>query len=92
MISSIIGSIIIGFIVGALARLLLPGSDRMGCIMTTLVGIGGSILGGIIGNFIWRVSGNEEIFDPKRLGHFVLSLIGALLLLGVLRLLRGRER
>ena len=53
----IIWALIIGFIVGGLARLIMPGRDPMGCFMTALLGIGGSILGGFIARMLWGSSG-----------------------------------
>jgi uncharacterized membrane protein YeaQ/YmgE (transglycosylase-associated protein family) len=91
MITSLIGSLIIGLIIGAIARFLMPGRDEMGCLMTALLGIGGSFVGGFIGNLLWRVSDRESYIEPKRLGHLILSVIGAVLLLWVLRAIRGRN-
>ena len=76
--------IIVGLIVGALARLLLPGRDPMGWLATILLGIAGSFLGGFIGNLIWHPP-SGSYFHP---GGFFLSLIGAILLLLVWRQLR----
>jgi uncharacterized membrane protein YeaQ/YmgE (transglycosylase-associated protein family) len=86
MITSIIGSIIIGLIVGALARLIMPGRDPMGCFMTAALGIGGSLLGGFVGNLIWHRADN----DYARPG-FLLSLLGAILLLWIWRMIQGRR-
>jgi uncharacterized membrane protein YeaQ/YmgE (transglycosylase-associated protein family) len=71
----IITSLIVGVIVGGLARLLVPGRDPMGCFMTALLGIGGSFLGGFVATLLW---GRGEGFQPA---GFVLSLVGAILLL-----------
>ena len=76
----IIWALIIGFIVGGLARLIMPGRDPMGCFMTALLGIGGSILGGFIAQLIWRESGSGI-----RPGNFLLSLLGAIILLFIWR-------
>lgn len=78
----IITSLIVGLIVGALARFLVPGRDPMGCFMTALLGIGGSFLGGFISTLLW---GRGEGFQPA---GFVLSLIGAVLLLLLYRQFR----
>ena len=75
----IIWMIIVGFIVGALARLLMPGIDAMGFWLTSLLGIGGSIVGGIIGSLLFRRPGG---FHPA---GFVLSVIGAMILLWAYR-------
>jgi uncharacterized membrane protein YeaQ/YmgE (transglycosylase-associated protein family) len=73
---SIIWMIIIGFIVGVLARFFYPGAISMGFWMTTLLGVGGSLVGGIIGSLIFRSADGK--FHPA--GIF-LSLIGSLIIL-----------
>jgi uncharacterized membrane protein YeaQ/YmgE (transglycosylase-associated protein family) len=88
MLTSIIGSLIIGLIVGALARALMPGRDPMGCFATALLGIGGSIIGGLIGSVIWPAAANEGFTRPHRLLHFMLAVIGAVVLLGLWRAIR----
>ena len=50
----IIWSIIVGFIVGLIARTIVPGTQHMGFIMTTILGIVGSVVGGLIGRLIKR--------------------------------------
>ena len=73
----IIWSIIVGFIVGVLARFLYPGAMHMGFIMTVLLGIGGSLIGGLIGSLINRpVPG--AAFHPA---GFLMSVVGAVILL-----------
>jgi uncharacterized membrane protein YeaQ/YmgE (transglycosylase-associated protein family) len=77
----LIWSIIVGFIVGLIARALLPGADHMGFLMTTVVGIVGSIVGGFIGGLIKRPA-DGSLFHPAGL---IMSIIGAVVLLLVLR-------
>jgi uncharacterized membrane protein YeaQ/YmgE (transglycosylase-associated protein family) len=72
----IIGTIIVGFIVGLLARFFYPGAVPLGFWLTVGLGIGGSILGGLISSLIWKTPDGK--FHPA--GWF-LSLIGALILL-----------
>jgi uncharacterized membrane protein YeaQ/YmgE (transglycosylase-associated protein family) len=72
----IIGMIIVGFIVGLLARFFYPGAVPMGFWMTVALGIGGSLVGGIISNLFWKSP--DGTFHPA---GWVLSLIGALILL-----------
>jgi uncharacterized membrane protein YeaQ/YmgE (transglycosylase-associated protein family) len=84
MLMQIIWWIIVGLVVGALARLIMPGRDPMGWIATAVLGIAGSFVGGFIGSLIWR-SSDGSFFHP---GGFLLSLLGALLLLFVWRKLR----
>ena len=73
----IIWSIIIGFIVGLCARAIMPGVQNLGFIMTTLLGIGGSILGGLIGRLFSRPTPGSA-FHPA---GFIMSIVGALILL-----------
>jgi len=53
-IMGLIKMIIVGLIVGAIARWIMPGAQTMGWIMTTLIGIGGAVVGGLISSVIWR--------------------------------------
>ena len=73
----IIWSIIVGFIIGLIARAIMPGVQQLGFIMTTLLGIGGSILGGLIGRVVSRPAPGSS-FHPA---GFIMSIIGALILL-----------
>lgn len=83
---SILGIIIVGLIAGALARLIMPGKDPMSIWMTILLGIAGSFVGGFIGNLIWHPAGGGY-FHP---GGILLSLVGAILLLWLWRMIRTR--
>lgn len=57
MISYLIGVAVSGLIIGALGRLAIPGRQPMGCVMTILVGIGGSLLGGLVGQALFNRPG-----------------------------------
>jgi uncharacterized membrane protein YeaQ/YmgE (transglycosylase-associated protein family) len=88
-IGDIIGWLIVGLIIGALARLIMPGRDPMGCLMTALLGIAGSVIGGLIGGLIgWGAGRGEGYFRPSR--SWILSLVGALLLLWIYRSMKRR--
>jgi uncharacterized membrane protein YeaQ/YmgE (transglycosylase-associated protein family) len=82
----IIGWIVIGLIVGALARFLVPGRDPMGCLATALLGIVGSFLGGFVSRMIWPPDPAAGYVRP---GFFV-SLVGAILVLLIFRAVRKR--
>lgn len=71
---SIILTIILGFVVGLIARALMPGDDQAGFIATTLLGIGGAILG----KFLGQAFGLYKDDEPA---GFFMSLVGAILLL-----------
>jgi uncharacterized membrane protein YeaQ/YmgE (transglycosylase-associated protein family) len=73
----IIWSIIIGFIVGLIARAVMPGAQHLGFVTTTLLGIGGSIVGGLIARLFSRPAPGSS-FHPT---GFIMSIIGALILL-----------
>jgi uncharacterized membrane protein YeaQ/YmgE (transglycosylase-associated protein family) len=68
--------IVFGLIVGLIARALMPGRQSMGLVMTALVGMGGSFIGGLLGNLI----SGRNVLDLTTAG-FIGSIIGALLLL-----------
>jgi len=80
----ILWSLVVGFIVGLIARAVLPGVDTMGIIATTLVGIVGSIIGGLIG----RAISKPEPGSKFHAAGFIMSIVGAIVLLLILRALR----
>ncbi|MGH9881107.1 MAG: GlsB/YeaQ/YmgE family stress response membrane protein [Pyrinomonadaceae bacterium] len=82
---SFIWWLIIGLVAGGLARLIMPGKDTMGWLATLLLGVAGSIIGGLVSWGIWGVE--NEGFRPAGL---LLSLIGAILLLWVWRMVKSR--
>jgi uncharacterized membrane protein YeaQ/YmgE (transglycosylase-associated protein family) len=81
----ILSWIILGLVVGILAKWIMPGRDPGGVIITTVLGIGGAFVGGFIGSLLGL--GTVTGFN---LGSLVLAIAGALLLLWVYRRLRGR--
>ena len=76
---NIISTIIVGFIVGWLARLIYPGGVPGSFILTTLLGIGGSFVGSIIGGLFTK---EKDMFKLKPAG-FLMSLVGAFVLIFV---------
>ena len=81
-----LGWLIVGLIAGALARLIMPGRDPMGLLATMILGIAGSIIGGLVSSLIWGM--DDRGFRP---GGLILSLLGAILLLGVWRMVKSRN-
>ena len=73
----ILGLIVIGLVIGALARLIKPGRQRIGLLMTLLLGVGGAIIGGVIAGLL----GTGSIFELNFIG-FVIAVIAAVLLIG----------
>jgi uncharacterized membrane protein YeaQ/YmgE (transglycosylase-associated protein family) len=76
----IIWSIIVGFIVGLIARAIMPGAQSMGFIETTVIGILGSVVGGLIARLFSRPK-DGAFFHPA---GFFLSIIGAIIVLFLL--------
>jgi uncharacterized membrane protein YeaQ/YmgE (transglycosylase-associated protein family) len=81
---SILGTIVVGFIVGLIARAVKPGDDKMGLIMTTLLGIAGAFLARYIGVALGWYQQNEP-------AGWIASVIGAVLLLFVYGLIKGKS-
>ena len=84
---SFIWWLIIGLIAGALARLIMPGRDPMGIIATIVLGIIGSILGGLVSWGIWGAEPDGG-FRPAGL---LLSIIGAIVVLWIYRMVKSRS-
>lgn len=87
MLGFILGLIIIGLIAGAVARLLVPGRDPMGIGATIVLGIIGSFIGGFLWNALF-VSGDQDGFSPAGL---VGSIIGAVIALLIYRAMSSRR-
>jgi uncharacterized membrane protein YeaQ/YmgE (transglycosylase-associated protein family) len=76
--------IIVGLVVGALAKLVMPGRDPGGMFVTIILGIAGSLLGGGIGRALGLYTANEP-------AGWIMSILGAVILLAVYRLAIGRR-
>lgn len=83
----ILGWIIVGGLMGALAKAIMPGNDPGGIIVTIIIGIVGGLLGGFIGSALFGVS-TAGFFDIQT---WLIALVGSLLLLGIYRLVVGRR-
>ncbi|ALP64681.1 MULTISPECIES: GlsB/YeaQ/YmgE family stress response membrane protein [Paraburkholderia] len=80
---SLIGTIVVGLIVGLIARALKPGDDSMGWIMTIILGIAGSLIAGYVGRALgW--------YQPGQAAGWIASIIGAIVLLVIYHLVRRR--
>jgi uncharacterized membrane protein YeaQ/YmgE (transglycosylase-associated protein family) len=73
----ILWSIIVGFIVGWIAKKIMPGVEHLGFILTSLLGIGGSIVGGLIARLFSKPAPGSSFHAAG----FIMSIIGALILL-----------
>ncbi len=79
--------IIVGLVAGLIARAILPGKQSMGLVLTTILGLVGSIVGGLIGAAVWNRNAGE--FTP---GGLLLSIAGALLVLFLFTLVKRPAR
>ena len=84
----IIVLLVVGFIAGALARLLVPGPDPMSLAGTWLLGVLGSFLGGFLGYLIFRKDGDD---GPFQASGIIGSVIGAVILVLVYRAIANRR-
>ncbi|GAA3309472.1 GlsB/YeaQ/YmgE family stress response membrane protein [Streptomyces cinereospinus] len=85
----IIAWILIGLLAGAIAKLLLPGKDPGGIIITMLIGVAGGLLGGWLGKVIFGVDSIDGFFD---LSTWVAAIVGSLILLVLYRAVTGGRR
>jgi len=81
---SILGTILIGFIVGLIARAVKPGNDKLGIIMTTLLGIAGAFVARYVGMAM-------GLYTEGEAAGWIASVIGAVVLLFIYGLVRGRS-
>lgn len=82
---SVIAMIVLGLIAGAIAKLVMPGRDPGGMLLTIVLGIAGSLVGGFVFNAI-------GIGDGERWAGLIGSVIGAVILLALYRAFAGRTR
>ncbi len=81
----ILGWIVIGFIAGGIAKLLMPGKDPGGCLITILLGIAGALLAGFIGKAIgW--------YEEGEAAGFLAAIVGAFIILFLYRMIARRRR
>jgi len=81
---AIITTILVGFVVGLIARAVKPGNDRMGIIMTTLLGIAGAFVARFAGQAMGLYTANEP-------AGWIASILGAVVLLVIVAMFRGRN-
>ena len=80
----LIGFLIVGLLAGAIARFVVPGRDRLGCIGTMLLGVVGSYVGGLLGSLVF-----EDALDLRKAENFIGAVIGAVVALLIWRLVTG---
>ncbi len=83
----ILGLIVVGLIIGALARLIKPGRQRLSILATLLLGVVGALIGGVVASLL----GTGDIFELNVLG-FILAVVAAVILVGIYAGTSGRNR
>jgi uncharacterized membrane protein YeaQ/YmgE (transglycosylase-associated protein family) len=83
--TGVLGWIVFGVIVGAIAKLIMPGRDPGGIIVTMLLGIVGALLGGFVGRAI-------GMYGPESQAGWIMSIIGAIVVLAIYRMAVGHRR
>jgi|GEM_PF-253056 len=86
----ILGAIVIGFLVGALAKLIVPGRERGGCLTTILIGIAGSFVAFFVGTYFFEHKFTSS--NPLQPAGFISSLLGAILILAIYHWIRRRQQ
>ncbi|PZF63472.1 GlsB/YeaQ/YmgE family stress response membrane protein [Curtobacterium sp. MCPF17_047] len=87
VLGTIIGLIVVGLIAGAIARLVIPGRQHMSILMTIILGIVGSFVGGLLGFLIFRHDLADGFFQPSGL---IGSIIGAIIVVFIYTRVAGR--
>jgi uncharacterized membrane protein YeaQ/YmgE (transglycosylase-associated protein family) len=83
----VIGFLVAGLVIGVLARLFKPGKQNLSLLWTLLLGLAGSVIGGVVANLL----GTGNIFELDFLG-FVVAVVAAVLLIGVAETMSGKQR
>jgi uncharacterized membrane protein YeaQ/YmgE (transglycosylase-associated protein family) len=86
-VGTILVFIVVGLIAGLLAKLVLPGRDPGGLIVTTLIGIAGAFIGGLVLQFLGSAAGVNGI----NIWSILVATLGAVILLAIYRLFAGRR-
>jgi uncharacterized membrane protein YeaQ/YmgE (transglycosylase-associated protein family) len=84
----IIGWILLGLLAGVIAKAIMPGAEGVGIILTTVLGIGGALLGGFLATALGLGDPIDEFFD---LSTWVAAIVGALIILYLWNLIRSRR-
>jgi uncharacterized membrane protein YeaQ/YmgE (transglycosylase-associated protein family) len=84
----IIGWILLGLLAGVIAKAIMPGAEGVGVILTTLLGIGGALLGGFLATALGMGDPIDEFFD---LSTWVAAIVGALIILYLWNVIRSRR-
>ena len=84
----IIAFIILGLLAGAIAKMLLPGDDPGGFIITALIGVAGALIGGFLAGALFDADPMDEFFD---ISTWLTAIVGSIVLLLIYRFVAGRR-
>lgn len=87
MLTGLIGAVVFGLIAGIVAKLLMPGNDPGGCIITSIIGIVGALIGQLIGSQLLGLGS----MDRWSIGNFLLAVVGSIILLVIYRFVAKRK-
>ncbi|MYW33064.1 GlsB/YeaQ/YmgE family stress response membrane protein [Streptomyces sp. SID2119] len=85
----IIAWILIGLFAGIIAKMLMPGKDPGGIIVTILIGIAGGLLGGWLGKVIFGIDSIDGFFE---ISTWIAAIVGSMILLALYRVITGNRR
>lgn len=88
---NLISWIVFGLIAGVIAKLLMPGRDPGGCIITMLLGIAGAVVGGFLAQVLGIAGESGRFGDRGFLIRMVFAVVGAIILLAVYRVIAGKR-
>jgi uncharacterized membrane protein YeaQ/YmgE (transglycosylase-associated protein family) len=83
----VLGWIVLGLLAGMIAKAIFPGAQSLGIVLTTLLGVGGALLGGLIAALLGLGDPIDEFFD---LSTWVAAVVGALVILWIVSAIGGR--
>lgn len=83
----LISAVIFGLVAGIVAKMLMPGKDPGGCIITSIIGIVGALIGQALGTYVFHTGGMER----WSIINFVLAVVGAIILLLIYRMVAKRR-
>ena len=89
MLINLIIWLVIGFVAGYLAKLIMPGPDGGGVILTTILGIVGAMVGGFLGRLL--LGSDTNMNEGFNLMRFIMAIVGAIVVLAIYRLATGRS-
>lgn len=88
---SILIWIILGFLAGLVAKMIMPGTDNGGFVLTTILGIVGAVVGGYVGSLLGYGAVSSFNNIGNSLPSFIFSVIGAIIVLAIFRFTAGRS-